>query len=345
MRATGLAALGVLIGCSGSGNGNGNGKPFISTSKDNFCDQIAAVACYDLYQCCAEGEIERFLGVTVPRTNDQCRQDMRRLCVRNYVDIELSIAANRAQLDSTTLNACLNSLVAPDKSCATPSASTLPWTTGCSKPVIIGTVGDGSACFHNYECAVDSYCPPNGTCTALPTDGMACAEGRCASSATCSFGTCRALAGSGGACTSSQQCLPGLFCDTSSEVGQCAALHEAGDKCSGSQSCKAGSCVPGTCAGNNGITCFGDGECPGYCSNGQPGWGQCHSSGQCATGYCSVTPSTYCNDRAACPAADETCVFPAQCVHNACLGSVCVAYQYTADYCSGALAALPLPPG
>src|SRR5205823_13633959 len=81
MRAAHLLALGVLIGCSGSG------KPSIGTSKDNFCDQIAAVACYDLYQCCAEGEIERFLGVADPRTSDQCRQDLKRICERRYVNV------------------------------------------------------------------------------------------------------------------------------------------------------------------------------------------------------------------------------------------------------------------
>ena len=83
-----------------------------------------------------------------------------------------SLAGNRARLDSTALNACLNALEAPENTCAT-SAATIPWSTPCSKAAFVGTVAKGGACFRNYECSLDDYCAPNDTCTALPTDDSA----------------------------------------------------------------------------------------------------------------------------------------------------------------------------
>lgn len=343
MRATCLLGLAVSIGCGG------NGKPSIATSKNNFCDQFAAVACYDLYQCCAEGEIEHFLGVGEPRTSDQCRDDVRRTCQRRYANVESSLSANRVRLDTAILNACLTSLVAPDNSCAT-SAPTFPWTTPCSQTAFAGNVSNGSACFHGYECAVDSYCAPNNTCTALPTDGMTCATGGiCASSAFCSGATCRARGGAGSPCSfGSSQCLPGFFCDLSSGTGQCAAQHNTGDKCSGYQSgpqaCKSGSCAQGYCA-NTGFACFGDADCSGHCPNNAGAF--CSNDTNCGVpGHCSVTTSKNCYGSADCMAGDGTCIFPNQCVHDACLaGGVCVDAQYPVDYCTGAPLALPLPPG
>jgi hypothetical protein len=125
--------------------------------------------------------------------------------------------------------------------------------------------------------------------------------------------------------------------------GQCTALHEPGDKCSGPQSCRSGACAPGTCAASGNV-CFGDTDCSGHCSNNANIF--CSNDANCGIpGHCSVNTAKNCYAPADCTTEDGTCVFPNHCIHDACAGGgVCAEVQLTADYCTGALAALPVPP-
>ena len=50
--------------------------PSINATQDNACDQVAEVGCYDMFRCCSEGEREKFLGVTDPRSEAECRDDL-----------------------------------------------------------------------------------------------------------------------------------------------------------------------------------------------------------------------------------------------------------------------------
>ncbi len=256
-----LLYIGIICGlaaCGGSGIS-------IDTNADNVCSEIAEVACHNLYQCCAEGEIENFLGVQDPRTEVQCRDDVRRICDRQLAQRDASITAGRSAFDSDIMNGCLDALIAPDGLCADISDA-LPWTEACMNDAWVGQVADGGECFQPFECASsDSFCAATQRCTALPKLGEPC-TGQCANGLFCS-GVCEQQLGAGAMCTSSIQCQDELFCDTAATVPTCTALGEGGDSCKSNQACKSFQCIPGTCMGTN-QNCFTDANCSGQCSDG-----------------------------------------------------------------------------
>src|SRR5262245_9697250 len=171
-------AIGVMV-IGGCGGGSGNSPPDINADQDNLCDVVAGVACYNMYLCCSEGEIEDFLGVDEPRTVDQCRDDFTRICERNLAELDWSISEGRAAFDADVMNGCLELLVAPDGVCASVETA-LPWAEACMGSAWTGLVADGDTCYYNFECqSVDSYCAGNRTCTALPGENDPC-NGQCA---------------------------------------------------------------------------------------------------------------------------------------------------------------------
>jgi hypothetical protein len=329
MRAR-LVAIAVLFGCGGDGGVS------INANQDNVCDQVAEVACHNLYQCCAEGEIEHFLGVTDPRSESDCRTDVSRRCARSTASLEFGIAQKHLRFDSKTMNDCLDALLAPDSTCAS-IESALPWTDACVNSAWVGLVADAGACLSTLECASkDSFCGSNQTCIALPGDGQPCSPFGCASGAFCSAGTCRAQVAAGAACTSSLECLKGLFCDVSAAPAACAPLRDPGQACTGNASCASNKCNPGTCAGGT-QTCFTDSAC-GRCATSNF---TCMTDGDCASGTCSGT-ATFCSNIT--PCMTGTCVFPVKCNPGDCVGDVvCAEPHLTVDYCQGALNDLPIP--
>src|SRR5882724_7941477 len=123
MRAR-LVAIAFLVGCGG------NSGVDINADQNNVCDEIAKVACHDLYQCCTESEIEWFLRVSDPRTENECHDDIRRRCARSIASLDFAIDQKHARFDATIMNTCLEALVAPSGTCAT-IESALPWTEAC----------------------------------------------------------------------------------------------------------------------------------------------------------------------------------------------------------------------
>jgi peptidoglycan-associated lipoprotein len=323
----------VLVACGG--------KPDIGTNQGNVCSQIAEVACYDMYRCCSEGEIERFLNVTDPRTEDQCRDDVTRLCERRLGPVSDSIKNNRAKFDGSIMDPCLKALIAPDNACASVDTM-LPWAMACMNDAWTGQVADGSMCVYKFDCAsMDSYCATNQTCTALPTNNQPCGPQGCASGFYCGTGTCHPLLGPGGMCTANVQCMKGLFCDFSATTPTCTMLHGPGERCTGNTSCKSNQCLPGTCAGT-GTTCFSNTNCGSHCSI---SGASCFQDSNCGAGHCSITTTKTCFLQTDCLTTDGTCIFPQQCVPGMCVGDVvCADTHLNVDYCTGALAGLPLPP-
>ena len=325
------------IGC-----GSDSSKPSVSTNKGNVCDQIAAVACYDLYTCCTEGEIEATLNVSDPRSEDQCKQDISKECERKFADQEASLAAGRVSFDSSIANTCLKAVLLPSNTCAT-VADMQPYVMACMDSPWVGQVAAGGMCFFTYECANPGtqFCAPNQTCTALPTDGQPCAPGNvCAAGSFCNGGTCRAQLGPGGQCQSNTQCMKNLFCDFSQPTPICAALKNGGDTCTSNAACVSGVCNPGTCAGT-GNFCYTSSQCSKHCSNTN---NFCNLDSDCGIGHCSVTTTTSCFQPTSCPAG-ETCVLPGTCLASTCTGNiVCSTTEVTVDYCTGAIGALPLTP-
>lgn len=337
MRAQ-LISIAILLGYGCGGDGVD-----INADQNNVCDEVAKVACHNLYQCCAEGEIEEFLNVSDPRSEEECREDVSRMCARSIASLDFGIDQKHVRFDSKIMNDCLEALIAPSDTCAT-IASSLPWTEACMNSAWIGLVDNGGACLSTGECASkDSFCGAGQTCLARPGDGQPCnfAAGAtgCATGLFCAGGTtCRSQLAAGGACTSSTQCLEGLFCDLAAVPSVCAAKRALGEACTSSAACTSSQCNPGTCAGTS-QTCFSNSGCTGRCADDNSA---CTTDSNCATGTCSVG-GTACFTAGAC-GAGGVCVFPVVCNPGSCVGSVvCGERHLTVDYCQGALDDLPVP--
>jgi hypothetical protein len=324
----------LIGGCGGDG---GRGRPGVSTSESTVCDGVADVACYNLYQCCSEGEIEEFLGVSDPRSEDECRDDVRTFCERQVSAFDFSIKNKRVQFDAKVLNACLQAIEAPADSCVTLGAVT-PWTEACMGSAWVGTVATGGACDFGHECTADNVCSASRLCTALPGDGKPCVESGCASGLFCDIGTCHPLRAEGGMCASSVQCQQGLFCDTTG-ARTCTKLHAVGEKCTGSTTCATNTCLPGTCAGSTN-DCFTSTSCEAHCADDNS---FCIGDVDCGSpGTCSLT-QTVCGSPADCVGVGNTCVFPVKCLPAECVGDiVCAEPHVVVDYCLGALNSLPV---
>lgn len=330
-----VVAAGVaLVGCGGGGVA-------INTTQDNVCEEVAAVACHNMFQCCAETEIEALLGVTTPRDEAGCKADFQATCTRQTADLQFSAKNKRVKFDSDAMNKCLEALIAPDNTCVSVE-DMLPWTQACMDSAWVGTVAAGGTCDFADECVKDTFCRQDRQCIALPTTGQDCQlDAPCASGLFCDFATnkCAAKLAAGGACTGNNACADGLFCDETAAAGAvCTARHLAGEHCTNNTSCTDGNvCLPGTC--QNALTaCQSDNDCNHHCEvSGDP----CTLDRDCGTGACSITTGTACLANTGCPAG-ETCVFPEKCVGDTCEGNiVCAAANVTVDYCQGAVTALP----
>jgi len=337
---TSLISCAVLfvVGC-----GSDSSKPSPSANKDNVCDQLAAVACYDMYQCCSEGQIENYLNVSSPRTEGECNDDVRRLCEQNIGIVDESITGGRVTFDASIMNACLKALIAPDDSCSG-VGTMLPWAAACMETAWVGTVAIGGSCSYRYECAGhESYCAANQTCTALPGNAAPCSPAGCATGFYCGGNnTCRAQLAQGTQCAQSRECATGLYCGNNGGGNQtCSPLQGPGQPCTGNQSCQSNQCLPGTCAGTAN-SCFSARDCNGRCSNdaGQ----QCQQDRDCGQGACSIG-GAQCNTTQQCGANGGTCVFANTCIQAACVGDVvCSDSHVSVDYCTGAVDSLPQPP-
>lgn len=332
-----VSVLGLLaVGCGGDG-------VEISANEDNVCGEIAEVACNNLYQCCTEGEIEDFLNVSEPRTELQCREDVKRACQRSILTLNDSFAAGRVTFNAERMNECLGAIVAPEDSCGE-IVPTLPWREACMESAWVGTVAVGGTCIFGHDCAgaPDNFCAPNQKCTAKPTAGFPCGSG-CASGFYCQTGTgtaiCQPRLAAGAPCTSTSQCQTELFCDTSAlPMPVCAARLPGGSPCTSSSGCASGQCVPGQCMGST-QSCFRDTDCGSRCANnGFP----CTTSSQCSTGTCSVGGNA-CTSQVSCTAGGgDTCVFPVLCLPGDCIGDpICTAQTVSVDYCES-VGELPL---
>ncbi len=335
MRVACLASvLALVVGCGGDDGVS------INASENNVCDEIAEVACHNLYQCCAEGEIEDFLGVSEPRTEVQCREDVRRLCERRTGTLNDSLDAGRVSFNAQLMNDCLGAIVAPQDTCAT-VVSVLPWTAACMNFAWVGTVATGGSCFFAHDCAdePDSFCGPNQKCQQKPTAGFPCGTG-CASGFYCASGICQAKLAAGAPCSSTSQCGTDLFCDfEATPMPICTAEAAGGSTCRSNAGCVSGTCIPGQCMGTS-SGCFDDTDCSSRCAD---DGSFCSTSASCALGTCSVGGNS-CSSNSNCVAGSgDTCVFPVLCLPGDCIGDpVCTAATITVDYCTGALDVLPL---
>jgi hypothetical protein len=337
MRAACFVSICLLAGC-------GEDSISVSADESNFCGEIAEVACHNMYQCCAEGEIEQVLGVSEPRTEAQCREDLTLICERGSGNaLNDSIKAGRVTFDAAKMNDCLNTIVAPDDSCAS-VVDILPWTEACKDSSFVGTVATGGTCFFAHDCAGapdNAYCAANQKCTQKPTAGFPCSTSNpCASAFYCNAGTCAPKLAAGAPCTSASQCDKDLFCDfNATPMPICTARAPGGSACGSDFGCASNTCIPGQCMGTQN-ECYKDTDCFSRCADDNS---FCDSSDDCASGTCSVG-GNFCTSNTSCTAGTgDTCVFPVLCLPGDCIGDpVCTAAIYTVDYCDGTFSALPL---
>jgi hypothetical protein len=344
MRLAFLSVIGLLAGCQDGIS--------IDASEDNFCDEFAEVACHNMYQCCSEAQIENELGVTEPRTEVQCREDKKRVCIRSTASIRDSLAAKRVELKADALDACLTAMLAPDGTCST-YVDELPWLEACKAEVWVGKVAAGGACFFDHDCAgapKNAECGADQKCAALPTAGSPCLNGvSCAADFFCGPGTiCTQKLAENAPCTSNDQCQEKLFCDTTvTPTPVCSARKPGGAACTSDLGCVSGDCVPGRCAGTN-QSCYTDSQCGGHCAT---------STAFCTVGFdytcnttaghCDVVTTQPCSgstgdSQCVSAGAGSKCIFNITCVPGDCTGDpVCTAPLFLADYCDAALSLTP----
>jgi hypothetical protein len=337
-----LALISVLVLALAACGGNNTVD--ISTNQDNFCDQIADVICHNLYQCCAESDIEQYLEVSEPRTELQCREDIRRNCDRTAPDVRDSLKAGRITFDPNKLNACLEAILAPEATCSEVVVD-LPWKEQCSAKNApwVGTVATDGQCFYTFDCAgaPDSFCGPDQKCHLKPTAGFPCGTG-CASAYYCGTNNiCAPRLALGAPCTQfpTGQCGENLFCDnkgtfTVSTDDVCATKGVGGTICTAEDACVSGDCVQGKCQQTN-LSCFNDSQCQSHCAEltNTP----CDGPEDCGTGFCTGNPGTSCSSDLTCSNLGfGTCNFPRACLPGDCVGDpdVCTSERRTADYCT-----------
>lgn len=343
MRGSCLVLVGLLIGCQDGFS--------VDATEENFCEEVAKVACHNMYLCCTEDQIEANLGVTEPRTELQCREDKERECVIANAAVRDSLKASRVTFNAEAFNACLNAVAAPSDTCAT-YLPEYPWLEACEEQSIVGTVAAGGTCFFNHDCAGapdDAVCAPNQKCEALPTGGFPCPNGSCASDFFCGANAiCQAKLAESAPCMTSSQCQEDLFCDTTAmPMPICTARKPGGASCTSNLGCVSGDCVPGQCMGTS-QACYTDAQCGARCA----GTSQFCTVGfdytcNTAPGHCDVVTSTSCSGSTAdqqCvnAAAGTRCIFNVSCVPGDCVGEpVCTAPLFLVDYCEIALGVNP----
>lgn len=364
MRLALISVLGLVAAACG------DDSVTVSGTQDNFCDQIADVACHNLYQCCTESEIESRLGVTDPRTELQCREDYKLRCERGAADAHSAIKAGTLTFDAAKFNSCLEAILAPADVCSSIEATPqdVPWVTGCKDTPFVGTVAVGGACVFQTtssstwsECAgfPDTYCAPSLKCTARPTAGFPCSSTiACASAYYCqsSTNTCAPKLAAGAPCQSSAQCDKDLFCDTKATVDPaddvCAPKGAGGASCqqatsstfltqqAANSACISGNCNPGTCSGTA-QQCYSNAGCGGHCSLSLASCTQtagypCNpNNGMCTGNGMSCMTDANCSS-----VGQGTCFFTQTCVPSECVGDVvCTSTTVAADYCTAVTAA------
>lgn len=300
------------------------GRPVVESTPDNFCGEVAKVACYNMFRCCTGAQIEGLLGLTQSITEQDCRRDVKLLCLDDTANIRDSMSKGRARLNAGALNLCLEAMLAPEGVCFQHRPD-IPWSDICDQPAVSGLVAPGQNCLYDYECFENSYCAPDRTCRAFPQINEPCPGSVCAEGLYCDWSqvTCQPRKGANQPCDMSMECSEQLYCHVSATGGTCQAKKQVGVQCGGDYECDSDYCIPGLCDDNS--ACYGDDDCTGTCQGSQD---TCWTDGDC--------PGT-------CSGSADACYYDYDCtsnlcIHEQCLGvchgmPVCGDYYTVVDYC------------
>jgi hypothetical protein len=231
---------------------------------------------------------------------------------------------------------------------------------GLFENAVVGTIGDGLACFYDEECATNGGCVganfSDGTCNAgvceasvsVGTECDLSAKANCNAGLHCVNGFCR-TGEVGAPCTYSGNCDAGNWC---SQTNQCEAQVSVGDDCVNDDQCPGASTCVGESEGGGkcqtvdtvGDAC--DTDCVGllYCEGYSPG---------VSTGTCQEKPGLggNCTTTGGCNSAtlwcDTTCKLRPT-LGNTCADNTTIEYlRYCAPglVCSGNTCSTPLANG
>jgi len=297
----------------------------------NVCEEIAKVACHNIFQCCTGQEIEDFFGIAISTSEQKCRDDMELMCSEINRKALYGISRGSVRIEDLPASTeCLESLLTNEGGCFYTSTE-LPFADACEDFRFEGTLDAGTSCDYNIECRPDSYCGSDRKCKALPTSEEQCAfnaPSQCATGLFCNGeNICTPFKTSGQTCDFITPCENNLYCDIdpAETEGYCREKIGLGDSCSSDFVCDSNYCIPGLC--DDGGECYEDSDCTGVCvDNGDFCWGD-----EDCEGACSIS-GDYCWDDWDCPEIDDVCVHAA-CVSD-CLGDpVCGEMLYYIDYC------------
>jgi hypothetical protein len=316
-----------LAGCSGKEK-----EPVVEMSVDTYCEQVAAVACWNMWNCCTGQQIEDVLGITISVEPAECRRDVQLICEDNMATVLWAAYKGSVRLEEANADACFQSLLLAGD--CFQHVSEIPWSRWCEDEHWFGTLQPGADCLYSFECVESSYCAADRKCKALPKENQECPSYECATGLFCnpSTGRCEGLKSSGQRCYSDGWCAAGLFCEFNEEgLGTCMGLKSLGVSCKGHYQCESTFCVPGLC--QDGSECFENSECAGACSGGGD---TCYSTddcpGTCQTSHYACYSDWDCNTGESC--LKETC-------QQRCSGeSVCAAAWTVIDYCTDTLEGL-----
>ncbi len=321
----------LLAGLWAAGCPNGDGEPAVDVTLDAYCQQVAEVACHNIWHCCTGQQIEDALGITISIEPPECRRDVELICADRLAPMLWAAYKGSVRLQEQDATACMGSMLL-DGACFQ-HVSEIPWDRWCGESHWKGTLDPGQECLYSFECKQGAYCAADRKCKAYPKQGQECEAGICQPGLFCNAeGKCEYQKSSGQRCENADWCGAELYCEFNDEgEGTCLGLKSLGVTCKGHYQCHSEFCIPGLC--DNGMECFEEAQCPGNCTG---SGNACYSDYDCQP-YCAQSHYP-CETDWDC-AEGESCI--TQSCQQRCLGeSVCAERWTVIDYCTDSLEGL-----
>ncbi|WP_437806322.1 dickkopf-related protein [Sorangium sp. So ce1078] len=206
-------------------------------------------------------------------------------------------------IDEAQAERCLEIARSVSNKCVFTGETVFAWFGPCSSALIISPKGEAPV-----DCYMDRNCerklgPGHGcvanTCRPMVDveQGASCErtdEGStipvCAASERCDSGTCEPRTPVGEACLSSEECVPGAYCDTESAERTCATRLQVGAPCESDSVCAEGLRCACATSGCEESACIEDRDVGEPCSVDA----QCPLSTRCEDGICKSSSIGFC---------------------------------------------------
>lgn len=229
-----LAAIGAGSGAGCGGDDDGSGGVDGGTAADAgteagpALDELGAALsealCPRMFDCCTSADLDEVFEEETgdePTDVPSCVTAVTTPLDEIVAELADSVAAGRLQYSAGRMDLCLRAI--GDISCESFAGvlDDLTAFSACEEPPFTALVADGATCASDLECE-SGFCARDGdavdACAALPGEGDACPDSRCAD---------------------------GTYCD---DIGAtCLAQKQDGQACSAADECRSGDCVDDIC--------------------------------------------------------------------------------------------------